>query len=313
MCSGFYLALVLSRRRYPRSAGDDGTGTALTYYWLVQSPAVSVIIGVKNGAPTLQRCLDSIAGQDYAPREIVVVDGASTDGTRELLERNAREGKVDDFISEPDRGIYEAWNKAIRRSRGRWISFLGCDDVYHDAASLRALVQAGDAAGGRSRVVYGRIDLVTADGALLETIGVPWEDAREAFLAGVNIPHPGTLHHREMLEEHRLFDESFRIAGDYNLLLSELPGRPPVFVDRIVVDMCFGGMSSRPAAIYRTLQEVQRARATHGLHSKPARLRQALAAAWIGSWIERLFGDRAYCFIADLYRVARGKPRIWTA
>jgi hypothetical protein len=103
------------------------------------------------------------------------------------------------------------------------------------------------------------------------------------------------------------------VAGDYELLIRELMKRDPLFVERVVVDMRFGGMSSRPAAIYRTLQEVQRARAAHGLHGKPARLRQALAAAWLGSWIQRLSGDRVYRWCADLYRIARGKPRIWTA
>jgi hypothetical protein len=96
-------------------------------------------------------------------------------------------------------------------------------------------------------------------------------------------------------------------------VLRELLVRDPVFVDRVVVDMRFGGMSSRPAAIHRTLQEVQRARAAHGLRGKPARLRQALAAAWVGSWIQRLLGDQAYRVVADAYRIARGKPRIWTA
>jgi hypothetical protein len=127
------------------------------------------------------------------------------------------------------------------------------------------------------------------------------------------IPHPGSLHHRSIFEELGMFDESYRVAGDYELVLRELLVREPVFVDRVVVDMRFGGMSSRPAAIYRTLQEVQRARAAHGLLGKPPRLRQALAAAWLGSWIQRLLGDRTYRYCADLYRIARGKPRIWTA
>lgn len=56
---------------------------------------------------------------------------------------------------------------------------------------------------------------------------------------------------------------------DYEPILREVLMRDPVFVNRVVVDMLFGGMSSRPAAIYRTLQEVQRARAAHGLHGKP--------------------------------------------
>jgi hypothetical protein len=126
------------------------------------------------------------------------------------------------------------------------------------------------------------------------------------------IPHPGTLHHRSIFEERGLFDESYRVAGDYELVLREVLLRAPLFVNRVVVDMRFGGMSSKPAAIHETLEEVQRARAAHGLHDKPLRLRQALAAAWIGAWVQRLFGDRAYRISADLYRMVRGLPRIWT-
>lgn len=277
------------------------------------SPQVSVIIGVKNGAATLQRCLDSIAAQDFASRETIVVDSASTDGTRELLESNARAGKVTDYVSEPDSGLYEAWNKGVRRSRGEWVCFLGCDDAFHSPQSLRQLTEAAAAARGTTGIVYGRVNRVTHAGVVAEAWGGPWAEAKAGCFAGFMIPHPGSLHHRSIFEERGLFDESYRIAGDYELVLRELLVREPVFVDRVVVDMRFGGMSSRPAAIYKTLLEVQRARAAHGLHGKPARLRQALAAAWIGSWIHRLFGDRAYRYFADLYRVVRGKPRIWTA
>lgn len=275
-------------------------------------PAVSVVIGVKNGIATLQRCLDSIAMQDWAAREVIVIDSASTDGTRQLLRANAGVGKVADYVSELDSGLYEAWNKGIRRSRGEWICFLGCDDAFHDASALRRLLDAAHAARGTARIVYGLVNRVTSNGVVAETWGGPWKTARAPCLAGFMIPHPGTLHHRSIFEERGLFDESYRVAGDYELVLREVLLRDPVFVDRVVVDMRFGGMSSRPAAIYETLQEVQRARATHGLRGKPARLRQALTTAWIGSWIERLFGDRAYRFFADLYRIARGKPRIWT-
>lgn len=277
------------------------------------SPEVSVIVGVKNGAATLQRCLDSIAAQEVDARETIVIDSASTDGTRELLEANAREGKVTRFISEPDGGLYEAWNKAVRLSRAEWVCFLGCDDAFHDRTALRHLLEAGRAARGTTGIVYGLVNRVTPNGVVAEVWGDPWPQAKAASLAGFMIPHPGSLHHRSIFEQRGLFDESYRVAGDYELVLRELLVREPVFVDRVVVDMRFGGMSSRPAAIYRTLQEVQRARAAHGLHGKPARLRQALAAAWLGSWIQRWFGDRAYRLCADAYRLVRGKPRIWTA
>jgi glycosyltransferase involved in cell wall biosynthesis len=274
-------------------------------------PLVSVVVGVKNGAASLQRCLDSIAGQDWNARETIVVDSASTDGTLELLESNAGLGKVTDFVSEPDGGLYEAWNKALRRCRGDWVCFLGCDDRFHDTHALRHLLEAASAAPG-ARVVHGRLNLVTPEGIVAEVLGRPWAQARREFLAGVMIPHPGTLHHRALFEEHGFFDESYRIAGDYDMLLRELLLREPLFVDRIVVDMRFGGMSSKPGAIYRNLHEIQRARAAHGLHGTPVRLRMKLAAGWLGEWIQRLLGDRIYKWCADLYRVARGKPRIWT-
>lgn len=273
----------------------------------------SIIVAVRNGAATLQRCLDSIAAQDLTSRETIVIDGASTDGTRELLERNLRDGKIDAYVSEPDRGVYSAWNKGIRRARGRWICFLGCDDAFNDQGALRALVKAADEAGGRSRVVYGRINRVTSGGVLIETIGVPWELARTPFLGGVNIPHPGTLHHRDLFVERGDFDESYRIAGDYHLLLGELPERAPVFLDRVVLDMGFGGMSSRPGTIVVALREVARARRARGLRTTPLRLRVALAVAWIGSLVYRLLGDRSYRRLADFYRLLRGRPKIWTA
>ena len=276
-------------------------------------PDVSVIVGVKNGAASLQHCLDSIAAQRGVSREAIVIDSASTDGTPELLEANLRAGRISDYVSEPDGGLYEAWNKGLLRSRGEWICFLGCDDAFHDPQALHHLLEAAHSAGGASRIVYGRVNRVTPRGVVAEAWGGPWDAARAACFAGFMIPHPASLHHRSIFEEHGLFDESYRVAGDYELALRELLVRDPVFVDRVVADMRFGGMSSRPSAIYRTLQEVLRARRVHGLRGKPARLRMALTAAWIGAWINRLLGERAYRVFADLYRLARGKPRIWTS
>jgi len=137
-------------------------------------PEISVVIGVKNGAATLRHCLDSIAVQDVAERETIVIDSASTDGTRELLEANVRAGKVSEFVSEPDRGLYEAWNKGVRRSRGEWVCFLGCDDAFHDPSALRHLLAAARLACAGAPIVYGLVNRVTANGVLAETWGGPW-------------------------------------------------------------------------------------------------------------------------------------------
>ena len=274
-------------------------------------PQVSVIVAVKNGRATLQRCLDSVAAQDIGSKEVIVIDSVSTDGTRELLERNVGARKVDRYLSEPDRGVYDAWNKGLALSTGEWICFLGCDDAFHDSSALRHLAAAG-ARGSGARLVYGRVNRLTPSGVVVETIGRDWERARADFLAGVNIPHPGALHHRSLFEERGKFDAGYRIAGDYELLLRELPQRPPLFVDRIVVDMSLGGISSRPDSIRKALLEIAKARAANGLGTAPLRLR--LASAWgraIGL-VHRTLGDRGFRLLADGYRIARGKPRIWT-
>ncbi len=276
-------------------------------------PQVSVVIAVRNGAATLQRCLDSIAAQDLASRETIVFDAVSTDGTQELLERHARSGAIDHYVSEPDKGVYDAWNKGIRLARGRWVCFLGCDDAFHDAGALRSMVEASERAGDPGSVVYGRIRRVTQAGVLVETIGAPWERTRESFLAGSNIPHPGTLHLRSMLEAQGLFDTSYRIAGDYHLLLGELPARAPLFVDRVVVDMGFGGLSSRPGTILVALREVARARRERGLGGNSAYLRERMAFAWAGRVVYGILGDRSYRHLADFDRRLRSRPPNWTA
>jgi glycosyltransferase involved in cell wall biosynthesis len=277
----------------------------------VLTPMVSVIIAVKNGRATLQRCLDGIAAQDVAAKEVIVVDSVSTDGTLDLLRRNAADGKVQRYVSEPDSGVYDAWNKGLALASGDWICFLGCDDVYHDAGALRSLVEAA-ARDGSARVVYGRINRLTPSGHVVETIGQDWRQTRPRFLAGTNIPHPGALHHRSLFEERGKFDATYRIAGDYDLLLRELPSRAPIFVDRVVVDMNLGGISSRPDSIRRALHEIARARAANGLNATPLPLRVAAIKAWMIGVVHRVLGDRGFRLLADGYRLARGKPRIWT-
>lgn len=87
---------------------------------------ISLIIVTYNASPVLQACLDSIYKQSYPNIEIIVIDGASTDGTVEILKNNSH--KIDYWVSEPDSGIYEAMNKGIKVSTGDWLLFLGSDD-----------------------------------------------------------------------------------------------------------------------------------------------------------------------------------------
>ena len=88
---------------------------------------LAVIIVTYNAASTLQRCLDSVYAQQFPHIDLIVIDGKSTDGTIEILQKNASRFKF--FKSEADEGIYDAMNKALPQINTPWVYFLGADDV----------------------------------------------------------------------------------------------------------------------------------------------------------------------------------------
>ena len=135
---------------------------------------MSVVIAVRNGAATLQRALDSVFEQTHPAVELIVMDAASTDGTVQILERNA--SRIAYWESEPDRGIYHAWNKAIDARDGDWICFLGADDRYHAPDALAAMAAALEVDAGEHTVAYGVLEKHGPNGAS-GARGSPWDTA----------------------------------------------------------------------------------------------------------------------------------------
>jgi glycosyltransferase involved in cell wall biosynthesis len=267
-------------------------------------PRLSVIIAVRNGAATLQRALDSVFEQTYPNVELIVMDGASTDGTKAVVEANA--ARLSYWESKADGGVYQAWNKALDHATGDWISFLGSDDRYCDPGVLERVAAHLAADDGEHLVAYGYLDKVRTDGRVVRSTIGPWNDHRRKwFRRGVMIPHPATFHHRALFERHGRFDESFRIAGDYELLLREMLEHDPLFMDEVVVEMAGGGISDRPENVYAIEREVYRARYMHGLVKAPpwrsGPLYRRLGRVWIG----RHFGQGAAERARTTYRSAR--------
>lgn len=264
-------------------------------------PKISVVIAVRNGAATLQRALDSVFEQTYDPVELIVMDGASTDGTVPILRHNS--DRIHYWESKSDRGIHHAWNKALDRATGEWICFLGADDRLHAADVLERISSELARASDQFRVVYGAVRVLRSDGTVDRIAGRPWEDARPAFLAGEMIPHQGTFHQRSLFEVRGRFDESFGIAGDYEFLLRELLDSDALFALGVtVVDMGAGGLSDRPAHAYRILREIHRARTLHGLEFEPAWRSGPIIRTLIRVWIIRIFGARTAGVVSSIYR-----------
>jgi glycosyltransferase involved in cell wall biosynthesis len=274
-------------------------------------PFVSIIIAVFNNARDLPRCLASVAAQSYTSRELIVIDGGSTDGTVDIIRQNS--DWLSYWESGPDRGVYDAWNKALPHARGDWVCFLGSDDRFHDDGVLERMAHIAATAYPRYRLIYGRLNMVAGDGRLLETVVRPWPRVKEQFLAGtVMLPHAGTFHHRSLLNP-RGFDANFRIAGDYDLMLGELKGADALYVDsETPVDMGGGGMSSSPQNMYLSMVEIARARAKNGLTTPSPRLALRRLMALSGLLVLRLFGRRILTLLLDTYRLLGRRRRRWS-
>lgn len=119
---------------------------------------VSIITAVYNGASLIAGTLDSVAEQKYPDIEHIVVDGSSSDAT--LTTVNSHGGRVSRLISEPDEGVYDAFNKGLRAASGDVIAFLNCGDTYVSSAVVSAMMSELERKG--SQAVFGDVSIVDA-------------------------------------------------------------------------------------------------------------------------------------------------------
>jgi len=170
-------------------------------------PQFSIIIACKNPGPQLARAAESVWDQTDTSNELVVVDGASTDGTRDWLETHG--ARLGGFLSEPDRGVYEAMNKGARLAHGEWLLFLGADDRLASTNTLAEVHQIA-AAIPEARWLCGSASY--ADGRVWPAPVRPNVRYRN-FLH-----HQAAFYHRSLFERFQ-YDETLRIQADYDLNL----------------------------------------------------------------------------------------------
>ena len=225
---------------------------------------VSVVTAVLNRASTLAECLASVRQQTHPSVEHVVVDGGSTDGSLELL--RAHSAELGPWVSEPDRGLYDAVNKGIALASGDLVGVLGADDVYAHPRVLERVAAAVEATGADS--CYGDLLYVRQDdpGRVVRT-WVAGGYRRGAFRRGWMPPHPTFFLRRARYLEHGAYDTTFRIAADYELMLRllEREGLTTTYVPEVLVRMRLGGASNRPADLARKSWEDWRAWRVNGL------------------------------------------------
>ena len=177
-------------------------------------PLVTIITATFNAAHELPRTIRSIRELTYKNIEWLVIDGNSSDNTIKLIHDN--NDIISEWISEPDSGIYDAWNKGVSKAKGDWIAFLGAGDAYKPEA-ISWYVDAILASGKTLDFVSSRMEMVSSAGVVYREWGgsFNWNIIQRYM----NIAHVGALHHRSLFDRYGFFDCTYRSSADYEFLM----------------------------------------------------------------------------------------------
>ncbi|AMR34055.1 hypothetical protein A0256_22705 [Mucilaginibacter sp. PAMC 26640] len=215
-------------------------------------PLFSIITATFNSEHFLKKSIDCLKQQTYTDFEYIVIDGNSTDSTTSIIKSNL--DVITKWISEPDQGIYDAWNKGLSLATGSWIMFVGADDYLRpDALSSYAdfikLNQTED-------VLYisSKNQIISAEQKNIRVFGWPWN--WNSFRRFNTIAHPGSLQSKKLYEKYGKYDTSYKIVGDYELLLRPREKLNALFYNNITIDVTEGGVSNQAKMFYEIKKAV---------------------------------------------------------
>jgi len=204
---------------------------------------ISIVTVVFNNRDTIEAAIQSVLAQTHRDIELIVIDGGSTDGTREVLARY--ESSIAILVSEPDDGIYYALNKGIDLASGEAIGFLHSDDLFADSFAIERVVS--ELADPAVDAVYG--DLVYVRKLDPTRVVRHWRSGPyrpELLRRGWMPPHPTFYARRALYQRYGGFEVSLRIAGDYDCMLRFLvAGAKLAYIPQVQVHMRLGGASNR--------------------------------------------------------------------
>ena len=211
--------------------------------WTIMEPKVTIITACYNSERHIEQTILSVLNQTYENIEYIIVDGASSDSTMEIV--NRYRDQIDVVISERDSGIYDAFNKGIRVSTGDFIYFLNSDDYLFSDAVIEQVVKALVESGPDTMAVYGDILIMNEDTGVFRFFGKKADN--ELLKEGKMPPHPGMFVKRELFIQHQGFDVNLSIASDLDFVIKVFKehAEQAVKIDQTIAVFRTGGASTQ--------------------------------------------------------------------
>jgi glycosyltransferase involved in cell wall biosynthesis len=208
----------------------------------VSSAKISLITVAYNAAATIERCISSVAEQEYSNLEYIIIDGKSADTTLDII--NKYQKHISIIVSEPDSGIYDAMNKGIALASGDIIGMLNADDWLAGPDVLTCVSEAFEKSDAEA--IYSDIDYVDERGRVIRK----WRSGRYRhgyFNWGWMPPHPSFYVKRILFERMGFYKPVYGSATDYELMLRFIHANhtPVYYIEKVSVKMLTGGVSNK--------------------------------------------------------------------
>lgn len=210
-------------------------------------PLISISTPCWNSIKTIERTIQSVLQQDFSDYEYIIVDGGSTDGTLDIIKKYEPlfNGKMR-WYSEPDKGIYDAFNKGIKHTRGTYCWNVNSDD-FIEVNALKTIADFIQNFILEDGVIIGAMSLVGTSGTRIKVSNCSPESAANIYEKDWMIPHPATLVAKSIYEKFGYYDDRFKICGDMDWFHRIYPLEVKFYyLDKVITNFTVGGVSTSP-------------------------------------------------------------------
>lgn len=198
---------------------------------MIEKPRITVVTVVYNGVETLEETILSVIGQTYTDFEYIIIDGGSNDGTLDIIKKY--ENNISSWISEPDKGIFDAMNKGLQRANGEWLNFMNSGDMFYNSSILRDVFSDN----------FVEIDMIYGDVCLYDEKDIYFFKCKTNK---VKINLNAVCHQSVFIKTklHPPFSLDLKLSADHEIIYQFVKNKKTKYIDNCISRILIGGVSS---------------------------------------------------------------------
>lgn len=280
----------------------------------MDKPIITIVTATFNVEGSLHWTYNSIKNQTYPYIQWIVIDGNSKDNTVELLRQYG--DVVDVWFSEPDTGIYNAWNKALPYIQGDWVQFLGAGDELYQCDVLEKVVNHLKNCDTKAKLAYGKILHISEKKRIeLFQTGMNWNNYTNLWdIYRPELPvYSGIYQHRSLFELVGGYDEQYKVVADNVFVLQCLRYSSFEFLPFLVAKMPLGGLTGRIDSHQKIIPETKVAMKNLGIKIPLRKYVYFEFKYFFKDLMFAILGRKNLEFLMDSIKQLRGKNKVWNA